>query len=194
MIDVNDLRKGAAFELDGDLFLVLDYSHNKPGRGNATVRVKVRNLRSGALFDKTFTSGDRVEDISVDNTTVQYLYHDGDPSTPLRAGFYHFMDTQSYEQLTLDEKMLEDVLPYLKENMEVRLKSHNGEPLGIEMPVTVDLIVADAPLGLTGDTAAGGGTKIVTMETGLKVTTPLFVNTGDTLRIDTRTGAYITRV
>jgi elongation factor P len=186
MIDVNDLRKGAAFELDGDLFLVLDYSHNKPGRGNATVRVKVRNLRSGALFDKTFTSGDRVEDISVDNTTVQYLYHDGD--------FYNFMDTASYEQLTLDEKMLQDALPYLKENMEVRLKSHNSEPLGIEMPVTVDLVVAEAPFGLTGDTAAGGGTKIVTMETGLKVTTPLFVNTGDTLRIDTRTGAYITRV
>jgi elongation factor P len=186
MIDVNDLRKGAAFELDGDLFLVLDYSHNKPGRGNATVRVKVRNLRSGALFDKTFTSGDRVEDISVDNSTVQYLYHDGN--------FYNFMDTASYEQLTLDEKMLEEALPYLKENMEVRLKSHNGEPLGIEMPVTVDLIVADAPMGLAGDTAAGGGTKIVTMETGLKVTTPLFVNTGDTLRIDTRTGAYITRV
>jgi elongation factor P len=186
MIDVNDLRKGTTFELDGDLFLVLDYSHNKPGRGNATVRVKVRNLRSGALFDRTFISGDRVQDISVDNTTAQYLYHDGD--------FYHFMDTASYEQFTLDEKMLEDALPYLKENTEVRLKSYDGEPLGIEIPVTVDLAVAEAPVGLTGDTAAGGGTKIVTMETGLKVTTPLFVNAGDVLRIDTRTGAYITRV
>lgn len=186
MIDVNDLRRGTAFELDGDLFLVLDYSHNKPGRGNATVRVKVRNLRTGALFDKTFTSGDRVEDVTVENSTVQYLYHDGD--------FYHFMDNASYEQLTLDEKLLEDALPYLKENMEVRLKSHDGEPLGIELPVTVDLSVAEAPVGLTGDTAAGGGTKIVIMETGLKVTTPLFVNTGDVLRIDTRTGAYITRV
>jgi elongation factor P len=186
MIDVNELRKGTAFELDGDLFTVLDYWHNKPGRGAATVRVKVRNLRSGAIMDKTFTSGDRVDDISVDNTTVQYLYHDGD--------FYNFMDTSSYEQLTLDEKLLADALPYLKENMEVRLKSHNGEPLGIEMPVTVDLVVAEAPIGLTGDTAAGGGTKIVTMETGLKVTTPLFVNTGDTLRIDTRSGTYLTRV
>lgn len=186
MIDVNDLRRGTAFELDGDLFLVLDYSHNKPGRGNATVRVKVRNLRTGALFDKTFTSGDRVEDVTVENSTVQYLYHDGD--------FYHFMDNASYEQFTLDDKMLEDALPYLKENMEVRLKSHAGEPLGIEMPVTVDLSVVEAPIGIAGDTAAGGGTKLVTMETGLKVTTPLFVNAGDVLRIDTRTGAYITRV
>ena len=186
MIDVNELRKGTAFELDNDLFTVLDYWHNKPGRGSATVRVKVRNLRSGAIMDKTFTSGDRVSDISVDNSTAQYLYHDGD--------FYHFMDTSSFEQFTLDEKMLEDALPYLKENTEVRLKSHNDEPLGIEIPVTVDLIVTDAPMGLTGDTAAGGGTKIVTMETGLKVTTPLFVNTGDTLRIDTRTGGYLTRV
>lgn len=200
MIDVNDLRRGAAFELDGDLFRVLDYSHNKPGRGNATVRVKVRNLRSGALFEKTFTSGDRVQDVNVDNATVQYLYYDGNPSSfdsssgSLRAGFYHFMDTQSYEQFTLDEALLEDALPYLKENMEVRLQSHDGEPLGIELPVTVDLRVADAPVGLTGDTAAGGGTKIVTMETGLKVTAPLFVNTDDVLRIDTRTGAYITRV
>jgi elongation factor P len=186
MIDVNDLRRGTAFELDGDLFLVLDYSHNKPGRGNATVRVKVRNLRTSALFDKTFTSGDRVEDVTVENSTAQFLYHDGD--------FYNFMDTASYEQFTLDEKMLEDALPFLKENMEVRLKSHAGEPLGIELPVAVDLTVAEAPFGIAGDTAAGGGTKIVTMETGLKVTTPLFVNAGDVLRIDTRTGAYITRV
>jgi elongation factor P len=186
MIDVNDLRKGAAFELDGDLFLVLEYSHNKPGRGNATVRVKVRNLRTGALMEKTFTSGDRVPDISVDNSTAQYLYHDGD--------FYHFMDTESYEQFTLDEKMLEDALPYLKENMDVRLKSHNSEPLGIEIPPAVDLVVSESPVGIAGDTAAGGGTKIVTMETGLKVTTPLFINAGDTIRVDTRTGAYITRV
>ena len=186
MIDVNDLRKGTAFTLDKDLFIVLEYSHNKPGRGSATVRVKVRNLRSGAIMDKTFTSGDRVDDISVDNSTAQYLYHDGD--------FYNFMDTTSFEQFTLDEKMLEDALPYLKENMEVRLKSNDGEPLGIEIPVTVDLVVAESPFGLTGDTAAGGGTKIVTMETGLKVTTPLFVNSGDVLRIDTRNGTYLTRV
>jgi elongation factor P len=186
MIDVNDLRKGAAFELDGDLFLVLEYSHNKPGRGNATVRVKVRNLRTGSLMEKTFTSGDRVPDISVDNSTAQYLYHDGD--------FYNFMDTSSFEQFTLDEKMLEDALPYLKENMEVRLKSHNGEPLGIEIPPSVDLVVTESPVGIAGDTAAGGGTKIVTMETGLRVTAPLFINAGDTLRVDTRTGAYLTRV
>ena len=186
MIDVNDLRKGAAFELDGDLYIVLEYSHNKPGRGNATVRVKVRNLRSGALMDKTFTSGDRVEDISVDNSTAQYLYHDGD--------FYNFMDTASFEQFTLDEKMLEDALPYLKENMEVRLRSHNGEPLGIEIPPAVDLVVTESPVGIAGDTAAGGGTKIVTMETGLKVLTPLFINAGDTIRVDTRSGTYVTRV
>jgi elongation factor P len=104
------------------------------------------------------------------------------------------MDTSTFEQFTLDEKMLEDALPYMKENMEVRLQSYEGEPLGIEMPASVELVVTDSPIGIAGDTAAGGGTKIVTLETGLKVTAPLFVNAGDTLRIDTRNGAYITRV
>jgi elongation factor P len=186
MIDVNELRKNTCFELDDDLFRVMDFWHNKPGRGSATIRVKVRNLRSGAIMDKTFTSGDRVQDVTIENSNAQYLYHDGT--------FYNFMDTSTFEQFTLDEKMLEDALPYMKENMEVRLQSYEGEPLGIEMPASVELVVTDSPIGIAGDTAAGGGTKIVTLETGLKVTAPLFVNAGDTLRIDTRNGAYITRV
>ncbi|MCS6774314.1 MAG: elongation factor P [Anaerolineae bacterium] len=185
MIDVNELRKGTAFELDGDLFLVLEYWHNKPGRGNATVRVKVRNLRTGAIVDKTFVSGDRVQDIEVQTSNAQFLYKEDN--------LYHFMDMTTYEQFALDEGMLQDALPYLKENLEVRLRSHDGEPLGIELPPSVDLVVTDAPIGIAGDTAAGGGTKVVTVETGLKVTTPLFINTGDVIRVDTRTGAYVTR-
>jgi elongation factor P len=186
MIDVNDLRRGMAFELDGDLFKVLEYSHNKPGRGNATIRVKVINLHSGAQFERTFQSGARVQDVELENTPVQYLYHDGD--------FYYFMNTESFEQITVNERILGDRVPYIKENSELNLITHDGEPLDIDLPPNVDLLVIDSPMAIAGDTAAGGGTKTVTVETGLKVTVPLFVNLNDTVRIDTRSGEYVTRV
>ena len=186
MIDVNDLRKGTCFLLEGELFKVLEYTHNKPGRGNATIRVKIANLRSGAQFERTFQSGNRVEDVELDKKPVQFLYHDGE--------FFNFMDTDTYEQFTLGEKMLGDQAGYLKEGLQLRLISLEGEPLDVELPVTVDLLVVDSPRDISGDTAAGGGTKVVTLETGLKVTVPLFVNQGDLLRIDTRTGGYVTRV
>ena len=186
MIDVNDLRRGSAFELDGDLFKVLEYSHNKPGRGNATIRVKVINLRNGAQFERTFQSGGRVQDIELELIPVQYLYHDGD--------FYHFMNTVSYEQIALNEKMVGDRVSYLRENMELQLVTYEGDPIDIELPPNVEMKVGDSPMAISGDTAAGGGTKVVTMESGLKVTAPLFINLNDTLRIDTRTGEYITRV
>ena len=186
MIDVNDLRKGTCFLLEGELFKVLEYTHNKPGRGNATIRVKIANLRSGAQFERTFQSGNRVEDVELDKKPVQFLYHDGE--------FFNFMDTDTYEQFTLGEKMLGDQAGYLKEGLQLRLISLEGEPLDVELPVTVDLLVVDSPRDISGDTAAGGGTKVVTLETGLKATVPLFVNQGDLLRIDTRTGGYVTRV
>src|SRR5512140_1456093 len=131
MIDVNDLRKGTTFELDNQIFRVLEYSHNKPGRGNATIRTKVRNIRTGSTFEKTFQSGDRVQDIRIENREMQYLYHDGD--------LYHFMDTQTFEQVALDAKLLEEAIPFLKDGMSVVIQDYQGESLGIDLPVTVDL-------------------------------------------------------
>lgn len=185
MIDVNELRKGVTFTMDGELYKVIDYQHHKPGRGKAIIRTRLRNLRSGATIDKTFTSGDRVQDIRLDHQTVQYLYSDG--------AFYYFMDIESYEQFPLQSALLEDAMPYLVENMEIELSSFEGEPLDVELPITVDLRVVEAPPGFAGDTATGA-TKEVALETGLKLQVPLFINEGDVLRIDTRDGRYVTRV
>jgi elongation factor P len=185
MIDVNELRKGVTFTMDDELYKVIDYQHHKPGRGKAIIRTKLRNLRTGSTIDKNFTSGDRVQDIRLDHQTVQYLYNDGD--------FYHFMDVETYEQFPLPDGVLEDAKPYLVENMEIELSSYEGERLDVDLPITVDLNVVEAPPGFAGDTAQGA-TKDVTLETGLVVQVPLFVDEGDVLRIDTRTGRYLTRV
>ena len=185
MIDVNELRKGVTFTMDGELYRVIDYQHHKPGRGKAIIRTRLRNLRSGSTIDKNFTSGDRVQDIRLDHQTVQYLYSDGD--------FYYFMDIETYEQFPLPDALLEDVKPFLVENAEIELSSHEGERLDVELPITVDLQVVDAPPGWAGDTAQGA-TKEVTLETGLRLQVPLFIEEGDVLRIDTRDGRYVTRV
>lgn len=185
MIEANSLRKGTTFTADNELFKVLDYTHNKTARGSATIRVKVQNLRSGAIFEKTFNGGERVQDIGLDHATAQYLYNDDH--------LYYFMDTETYEQPAINKEVLEDIIPYLTENMEVKISSYEGEPLDIQIPITVDLEVIDAEPGFAGDTAQGAS-KPVTVSTGLVVNTPLFVNIGDTIRIDTRTGEYLTRV
>ncbi|HEX9922871.1 MAG TPA: elongation factor P [Anaerolineae bacterium] len=185
MIDVNALRKGTTFTLDNELLKVLDYSHNKTARGSATIRVKVRNLRTGSTYEKTFNGGERVEDISLDHSEAQYLYNDGD--------LYYFMDTKTYEQPALNKEAVDDIMPYLMENMTVKISSYQGEPIDIEIPITVELEVIEAEPGFAGDTAQGA-TKPVTVSTGLVVNAPLFVNAGDVIRIDTRTGSYITRV
>jgi elongation factor P len=185
MIEANALRKGTTFSQDNDIYKVLDYTHNKTARGGATIRVKVQNLRSGASFEKTFNGGERVQDISLEHSQAQYLYNDGD--------LYYFMDTETYEQPAIHKEVLTDIIPYLDENMEVKISTYNGEPIDIEIPITVDLEVVDTEPGFAGDTAQGA-TKPVTVSTGLVVQTPLFVNVGDKIRIDTRTGAYITRV
>jgi elongation factor P len=184
MIDVNELRKGVTFTMDGELYKVIEYQHYKPGRGKAVIRTKLRNLRTGTTLDKTFTSGDRVQDIRLDHQTVQYLYKDD--------RFYYFMDVETFEQFPLPDAVLEDAEPYLIENMQIELSSYEGEPLDVELPITVDLEVTEAPPGYAGDTAQGA-TKEVTLETGLRIQVPLFVEQGDVLRIDTRDGRYITR-
>jgi elongation factor P len=184
MIDVNDLRKGVTFELDGKLYKVLEYSHNKPGRGNATIRTKARDLRTGNIMEKTFQSGDRVQDIRLDHHQASYLYTDGT--------FYHFMDTETFDQPAIPKVVVGENEPFLKEGLEVKLTFFNGEALDVELPASVDLKVVEAEFGLKGDTATGA-TKGVTTETGLRVLVPLFVNPGDTIRVDTRSGEYLTR-
>ena len=185
MLEANALRKGTTFTESGDLFKVLDYSHNKTARGSATIRVKVQNLRSGAIFEKTFNGGERVRDISLEYIQAQYLYNDGE--------LYYFMDTETFEQPAINQSLLTEIIPYMVPNMEVKISMYEGEPIDIDIPITVDLEVIEAEPGFAGDTAQGA-TKPVTVSTDLVVQTPLFVNIGDTIRIDTRTGAYITRV
>jgi len=185
MIDVNELRKGVTFEYDGNLYKVTDYHHHKPGRGNATIRIKARNLVTGANIEKTFQSGDRVQDVRLDFHNVQYLYTDGE--------FYHFMDQDTYEQPAVKADILGDDALYLTEGMEVKLTFYKGEPLDIDFPTSVDLKVVYAEASVRGDTATGV-TKKVRTETGLEVQVPNFVGEGDTIRVDTRTGEYVTRV
>jgi len=184
MIDVNNLRKGVTFELDGTLYKVLEYSHHKPGRGNATIRIKAINLRSGANLEKTFQSGDRVQEARLDFHNVQYLYSDGD--------LYHFMDLETYEQPAISAEIVGEAAGYLKENMEIKLTFYQGEPLDIDLPITVDLKVIRSEMAVRGDTATGV-TKKVETETGVEVQVPAFINEGDTIRVDTRTGTYVTR-
>jgi elongation factor P len=185
MIDVNQLRKGVTFELDGNLYKVLDYSHNKTGRGNANIRVKARNLQTGATIERTFSSGQSVQNVSLDFHNVAYLYTDGD--------FYHFIDNETFEQPAIKTEMLGDDALYLKEGMEVKLTFYKGEPLDVEIPSSVDLKVVEAETAIRGDTATGV-TKKVKTETGLEVNCPQFVKVGDTIRVNTETGEYITRV
>lgn len=185
MIDVNELRSGVTFELDGAIYRVLEYAHHKPGRGKATIRTKVRDLRSGNIVEKTFNSGDRVLDLRLDYRTAQYLYR--------QDNLFTFMDTETYEQPTVSLKTLADAVPYLKEGLEVKLTFNGDEALDVELPSAVDLKVTEAETGVKGDTATGA-TKSVTTETGLKVSVPLFVEAGDVIRVDTRNGAYVTRV
>lgn len=186
MIGVQDLRKGTTFiDDDGNLYKVLEYQHVKQGRGNATIKTKLRNIKTGATIDKNFQSGGRVQDVRLDHHNVQYLYNDGE--------LYHFMDTETYEQPAIPKELLGDAAKFLKENVTVELLTYDGKPIEVELPTTVDLKVIETAPGFKGDTATGGG-KPATLETGVVVTVPFFVNVGDTVRVDTRDGSYVTRV
>lgn len=185
MIDVNNLRNGTTFLHDDNLFKVLEYSHNKPGRGKATIRTKVRNLRTGATIELTFNSGDRVQDVRLEHNQVQFLYRDDE--------LVHFMDLETYEQPVLNASAIEEALPYLSEGLEVKLTTYENEPIDLELPSTVDLEVTEAGIAVRGDTS-GAVTKVITTSNGLKVTVPQFVKEGDIIRINTTTGEYTTRV
>jgi elongation factor P len=185
MISTGEIRKGIVIELDGQPVRILEWSHIKMARGSAQVRLKIQNVRSGAITERTFQAGTRWPRARVEQRKVQYLYTDGDA--------YHFMDSETYDQFAIRAAQLGDDARYLKENTEVFVSSYQGEVLGVDLPVTVDLQVTQTDPGFAGDTATGAR-KAATLETGLVVQVPLFVNEGDLLRIDTRTGEYQTRI
>lgn len=185
MISATDLRKGITFEMDGNLYRVLDYRHSYIGRGSANVRTKLRNLRTGRNLDRTFPAGDKFQEVRLELRQVQFLYQDG--------SLYYFMDTETYEQPALSVEALSDKVNYLKEGSVLSLSMYEGQPVEIELPVTVDLEIAETDPGIKGDTATGA-TKRAKLETGLVVRVPLFIEEGNVICVDTRTGEYLTRV
>lgn len=185
MIDTGDLRKGLTMEFDGRLVKVVDFSHNKQGRGSAQVRMTLRDLRSGSLTSHSVQAGYKFPLVRLERKHVQYQYADG--------GRYHFMDMDTFDQIELDEAAVGEAIKYIKENDTVDLMTYNDEPIDLELPTAVNLTVTETDPGFKGDTATGG-TKPATLETGLVVSVPLFINIGDTLKVDTRTGEYLERV
>ncbi len=185
MISTNDLRRGVAIVWEGEPYKVLEFQHVKLGRGSAFVRVTLRNLRTGATIQQTFQAGTKFERARLETRQMQYLYRDGD--------LFYFMDLETYEQPALSAEIVGDAVNYMTENMVVGIQYFGDEPIGVELPTTVDLKVVETTPGFKGDTASGGG-KPAVLETGLKVTVPFFVEEGDIIRVDTRTGEYVERV
>ncbi|MGA9287246.1 MAG: elongation factor P [Anaerobacillus sp.] len=184
MISVNDLKTGLTIEVENGIWTVMDFQHVKPGKGAAFVRTKLRNLRTGGIQEKTFRAGEKVAKAHIENRKMQYLYASNDMHT--------FMDTTSYEQVELPAEQINYELKFLKENMEISIRTYGEETIGVELPNTVELVVTETEPGIKGDTASGG-TKPATVETGLTVQVPFFVNQGDVLIIDTSKGEYVSR-
>jgi elongation factor P len=185
MIDTGDIRKGTTLDLDGRLVKVIDFAHNKQGRGSAQLRMTLRDLRTGSLTQQTVQAGAKFTPVRLDRRHVQYLYSEADQ--------YHFMDTETFDQLMIDARAVGDAAKFIKENDVVDLLTYDDEPIDIELPTAVNLTVAATDPGLKGDTASGA-TKPATLETGLVVSVPLFVNIGDMVKVDTRSGDYLERV
>jgi len=184
MIDSGDLRKGITVEIDGVLYQVLDFQHLKLGRGSAQVRLKLKDIRAGHITDRTVQAGTKFSRARVERQPAQYLYADGD--------LHHFMNTETYDQIALNTEQLGDALQYLSENATCQILTHNDQAIGVELSAAVELKVAQTDSWVRGDTAQGG-TKPARLETGLIVQVPLFINTDDVIKVDTRTGAYLER-
>lgn len=184
MISSNDFRPGVTIEYDGHIWRVLEFLHVKPGKGAAFVRTKLKNVKTGAVKEMTFRAGEKVARAKVENREMQYLYNDGES--------YTFMDTETFEQINIPAAQLEYELQFLKENMNCYVMMYEGAAIGVEIPNTVELEVVETDPGIRGDTATGGS-KPAKMETGYVVQVPLFINIGDKLIIDTRSGAYVSR-
>ncbi|MBE0447541.1 MAG: elongation factor P [Actinobacteria bacterium] len=185
MISTNEFKNGMTIDIDGILYQIIDFQHVKPGKGGAFVRTKLKNFKTGAAIDKTFRAGEKFEQAMINRRPMQYLYNDGSD--------YIFMDMETYEQISLPSSFLADGIRFLKENMNVLVAMHDGEAIGVELPITVELEVSQTDPGLKGDTASGG-TKPAMLETGTMIQVPLFIKVGDMIKVDTRTGEYITRV
>jgi len=185
MITAGDFRNGITFELEGQIYQVIEFQHVKPGKGAAFVRTKLKNIITGATVERTFSPTDKMPKAHIERKEMQYLYNDGE--------LCYFMDNETYEQIPLSRQELGDSLKFVKENMNVKVLSHKGKVFGVEPPNFVELEVTATEPGVKGDTATGA-TKPATVETGAVIKVPLFVNTGDIIRIDTRTGEYMERV
>jgi len=184
VVSTGEIKRGMTLELDGQLYQILEFQHIKLGRGSAQVRMKLRNVRRGDTIEKTVQAGERFQRARLDHRNVQFLYRDGD--------HYHFMDTATYDQLILDSELLGDATNYLTDGMVAVLEEYEGDPIGVELPASVTLRIVKSDIGLRGDTAQGA-MKPATLETGLRVNVPLFVNEGDRIRVDTRSGEYLER-
>ena len=185
MISTGELKKGVIIEMDNQLFSILDYQHQKIGRGSAQVRMRLRNVRTGSISDTTVQAGTKFPRVRLEQRAMQYLY--------LEDGNYYFMDQESYDQIGLSAGQLGDTVNYLKDGMVIQVSFYESEPVDVEPPINVELQIVETDPGFRGDTASGG-TKPAKTETGLVVQVPLFVNQGETIRVDTRTGAYLERV
>lgn len=185
MADTSDIRNGLIMNLDGQYWAIQEFLHVKPGKGGAFIRTKIKNLLTGQVKDQTFRSGEKIVEVRVTRQAFQFLYASGN--------VYHMMDKATFEQIELSDSIMAEARPYLKENMELNILMDGERPLTIELPNFVELAVAHAEPGIRGDTAQGGS-KSATLESGLVVQVPLFINEGDVVRVDTRSGKYVTRV
>ena len=185
MISAGDFRNGMTIELDSNIFQIIEFQHVKPGKGAAFVRTKLKNIKSGGVIEKTFRPTEKCPQARIDRKDMQYLYSDGD--------LFNFMDVETYEQIALNSDAIGDALKFVKENEMCKVCSHNGNVFAVEPPLFVELEITETEPGFKGDTATGA-TKPATVETGALVYVPLFVNQGDTIKIDTRTGEYLSRV
>ena len=185
MVSAGDVRNGLTIEYDGNIYQVIEFQHVKPGKGAAFVRTKLKNIKSGGVIEKSFRPTEKFPQAHIERQEMQYLYSDGD--------FYNFMNTETYDQIALTEDQIGDTLKFVKENEMVKMLSHNGQVFAIEPPLFVELEITETEPGFKGDTATGA-TKPATVETGALVYVPLFVEIGDVIKIDTRTGEYLSRV
>ncbi|MDH3238329.1 MAG: elongation factor P [Deltaproteobacteria bacterium] len=184
MYSTTDFRNGLKIEFGGEPYVIVYFQHVKPGKGGAFVRTKLKNLKTGAVLENTFRSGDKVNKPDLDERGMQFMY--------LMENAYHFMDTKTYEQIYLDREHMGDAANYMIENLPVKILFYRGEPIGIDLPIFIDLQIVETEPGLKGDTVSGA-TKPASLESGAVVQVPLFLNVGDRIKVDTRTGMYIER-
>ncbi len=185
MIGTNQFRNGSHIDIDGTVFKILEFQHVKPGKGGAFVRTKLRRASDGAVIDRTFRAGEKFRPVRTEVRRMQYLYKDGSDA--------HFMDSESYEQLTIPEEAIAPALRWMRESEAVEILYIDDQPADVQLPSALDLRIAQTEPGVRGDTASGGGTKPAVLETGTRIQVPLFIDVGETVRVDTRTGDYVSR-